>query len=158
MGTHGEAKLRRAIPMLRQMREVGGMMRKAFILAFLTLVLGWAPQTVALAGDEMVRVFINAGEKNFSPGARVRDGKTYVPLRAGAESLGATVTWEADTQTAVVSRPGKTVRIRASEGIMVEDHLLVPLRLMGEKLGFQVRWDEAARAAYLSSAACPPGG
>ena len=43
--------------------------------------------------------------------AQIRDGRTYLPIRAAAEAFGATVTWDADTQTVVILTGANSVRV-----------------------------------------------
>ena len=40
----------------------------------------------------------------------VSNGRTYLPLRAAAESMGAAVTWDNNTRSATVSKDGTVIR------------------------------------------------
>lgn len=84
----------------------------------------------------------------FQSGNRV-----YVPLRFLAESLGATVTWDNDTQTATVSYAGTEMKVdtlgqtitvgetvQSATVFMRGDRVIVPVRLISEMLGKQVYW------------------
>src|SRR4030067_603226 len=104
---------------------------RACCAVVLVLLVGWAGQP-AKAADTPVKVYVDNCLKQFDPPAIVREGKTYVPLRAGAEAVGAKVRWEASTRRAFVTSSSRSVMIRESQGIIVKDRLLVPLRLMGE--------------------------
>lgn len=116
--------------------------------------------TAAAAKDIPVRVFVDGKERRLNPPAITRDGTTYVPLRAGAEALGATVKWDARTSTATVTLNSKRARIRQGQGIMVNGSLFLPLRLMGESLDCEVKWDAKAKAVRITSKqeVCPPSG
>lgn len=105
----------------------------------------------AVAADQIVSVYVDGHEKNFDPAARVQDGRTYAPLRASAESVGATVKWMAQQQMAVVCQDQACVAIQRSDGIIVDDHLLVPLRLLGEAVGCSVRWDAETRSVRIQT-------
>ena len=112
----------------------------------------------ALARDVPVKVYVDGKQKSLDPPALLRDGTTYVPLRAGAGAVGATVKWEESTQRALITRDDKTAAIKKSQGIIVKDRLLIPLRLMGEALGCDVKWDAAARAVRIDIRVACSGG
>ncbi len=120
-------------------------MRAAAIAA---LLIGSA---AALAGDVLVPVYIDGKLYKFNPAARIRDGRTYAPLRAAAEAIGAHVQWNTKAQVAVVCRGDRCVPIKKSQGIIVEGRLLIPLRLMAQALNCQVQWDTAARAVRITT-------
>jgi hypothetical protein len=106
----------------------------------------------AVVADQIVSVYVDAQKKDFSPDARVRDGRTYAPLRAAAESVGADVKWMAEQQMAVVCNGPTCVAIKRSDGIIVDDHLLVPLRVLSEAVGCSVTWDGQAKAVRITTA------
>lgn len=106
--------------------------------------------TVTMAADVPVRVYINGTAQSYSPPALMRDGTVYVPLRAGAESLGLTVKWEESTKTAQLCTAVGCTFIRQSEGITVSGRLLLPLRRMAEVTGAMVRWDAQQRAVLIT--------
>ena len=100
-------------------------------------------------GDVIVPVYVDGKLASMSPAARVRGGTTYAPLRAAATAVGATVKWQAASQTAVVCSGDRCVPIRKDQGIIVDNQLLVPVRMMGEALACQVKWDAGARAVRI---------
>ena len=55
-----------------------------------------------LAADVPVKVYVDGKLQAYRPPALLRGGTVYVPLRAGATSLGLDVKWDADTKTAQV--------------------------------------------------------
>lgn len=123
------------------------------IRILLGLLLLAALASNALAADQLVKLYANGKLVNCQPAARVRAGVTYAPLRAAGDAVGAHVTWEAKSRTAVVCSNNQCVPIRASQGINVEGSLLVPVRLLGEALGAKVTWDPAAQAVRVKSRA-----
>ena len=106
---------------------------------------------MVVAGDVLVKVYVDGKLMDFEPAARVRNGTTYAPLRAAAEAVGAHVTWNAKSQMAVVCRGQQCVPIKKSQGIIILGRLLIPLRLMATALNCQVRWDEQARAVRIET-------
>jgi hypothetical protein len=78
------------------------------------------------------------------------DNQTMVPLRVIAEVLGAGLTWEAETQTAVVSLDGQTLRVDThTQAINRNGSLLVPLRYVGEFFGCRFDFDEATGKIFM---------
>ncbi|MCL2399776.1 MAG: copper amine oxidase N-terminal domain-containing protein, partial [Defluviitaleaceae bacterium] len=83
--------------------------------------------------------------------------RTMMPLRAVAESLGATVTWVEETRTVIIVRAGQTITLSIDEALpagmgmpaIVNGRTFVPLRYVAELLGADVRWDNDARAVYV---------
>lgn len=112
----------------------------------------------ALAVDDPVRVFIDGKEAKLNPSAMVRNGKTYVPLRGGAEALGAVVKWDDQPRTATITLGNKRTRIPESKGINVDGRLFLHLRDMGEALNCTVKWDPDARAVRITKEAPSPTG
>ncbi len=115
----------------------------ALIGLVVTLVTG-----IALA-DMLVGVYVNGKKQEFKPAARVRGGKSYAPLRAACEAVGAEVKWQEEQQLATVCKGLRCVLIRKEQGIIVEGRLLIPLRLMAEALDAQVSWDSEHKAVRI---------
>jgi hypothetical protein len=113
------------------------------------LVLGTA--ATVLAADLPVKVFVNGEQQSYNPPAVMRAGTVYVPLRAGAQSLGLSVKWHADLKAAQICTATGCVLIRQSEGIMVKGSLLLPLRKMGESTGAKVGWNSLQKAVVIQA-------
>ncbi|MEI6504096.1 MAG: copper amine oxidase N-terminal domain-containing protein [Armatimonadota bacterium] len=104
----------------------------------------------ALAADQVVSLYVGGKLVKCEPAARVRAGMAYAPLRATSEAVGMHVTWEAVNRTASLCAPGRCVLpIKANQGIMVNNGLLIPVRLLGQSLGRPVTWDAKARAVRV---------
>lgn len=118
----------------------------------LTAVVICIALVVTVAGaEQIVSVYVDGQMKEFEPAARVQDGRTYAPLRASAESVGASVKWMPEQQMAVVCQDEACVAIQRTDGIIVEDRLLVPLRLLSEAVGCSVEWDAESRAVRIQT-------
>lgn len=103
----------------------------------------------AWSADQMVSLYAKGKKVDCQPAARVRNGTTYAPLRAAAQAVGAHVDWNASTQSATICLADRCVPIKASQGIMVQNSILIPVRLMSEALGREVTWDATARAVRI---------
>ena len=105
----------------------------------------------ACAEDVTVKVYVDGKLQKYDPPARIRTGKTYVPLRQGAESVGAECKWLAKASTAQICTDDRCILIRKSEGIIVGGRLFLPLRKMGEAVGAKVAWDAKKKAVFIES-------
>lgn len=121
-------------------------MRMISILMVAALLLSLS---AAMAADLLVNVYVGGKQMNFTPQARVRNGITYAPLRAAAESVGAHVEWSAANRVATICAEDRCVPIRQNQGIMVGSSMLIPVRLMSEALGREVTWDANASAVRI---------
>ncbi len=119
------------------------------------LLVGCAGSSLPVQGQE-ISVFIdgNPWEPEYSP--VIEDGRVLVPMRPFCAALGADVSWDQDTRTAVGTRGGREVRIPVdSTRVFVagrtveievparirEGRVYIPLRFLGEALGDRVAWD-----------------
>ena len=103
----------------------------------------------AWSADQLVSLYAGGKKVDCNPEARVRNGVTYAPLRAAAQAVGAHVEWNAAAKSATLCLSDRCVPIKASQGIMVNNSMLIPVRLMSEALGRSVTWDPAARAVRI---------
>lgn len=123
-------------------------MRSATTIGLLLLAVG-----TAMAADVLVPVYVDGQKQSFN--GLMRDGRTYVPLRAGAKAIGADTRWDPTSRQAIVCVGDRCVPIKADQGINVNGHLLVPLRLMGEAIGCTVGWDKRTHAVVITRPAKP---
>jgi len=108
-----------------------------------------AVAAAAWSADQLVSLYAGGKKINCNPEARVRNGVTYAPLRAAAQAVSAHVEWNAAAKSATLCLSDRCVPIKASQGIMVSNSLLIPVRLMSEALGRPVSWDPAARVVRI---------
>ena len=116
-------------------------------------------------------VYLDGRQMTFDITPQIINGRTLVPLRGVFEALGASVVWDAGTQTVAAAKgdieirltigntsptvSGKVVEID-QPGIIVNGRTLVPLRFVGEALGVRVDWDEDARCVVITSGSGMP--
>jgi len=103
----------------------------------------------AIAADIPAKVIINGKVANLQPTALVRDGKVFVPLRAGAEALGYHVEWLAAQNAARLCTDDGCVLIRRKEGLTVNGSIFLPLRKMAEASGSKVSWDGPNKTVHI---------
>lgn len=97
--------------------------------------------------------------------ARVLNGRTLVPVRFAAESLGAQVNWNDKTKEVDISLNGKNIKLRIDSKlatvdnklvtldtapIILEDRTMVPIRFIAENLETEVRWDDKTQTVTLN--------
>ncbi len=108
------------------------------------------------AGIEGPKVFCNGLKPQFDVQPFIKEGRTLVPFRALAETLGAQVGWNGDTQTVTVIKGGKVISMTVGENTatvdgnpvtldvpptIVDGRTVVPLRFIGESLDADVSYD-----------------
>jgi uncharacterized protein YkwD len=85
-------------------------------------------------------------------------GRTMVPIRVIAESLGASVDWYGTSRTVVIVRNGVTLHLPLDTPlpngmgipVIVNGRTFVPLAYVSEMLGANVQWDATNRVVYVS--------
>lgn len=142
------------------------------ILVFVLTVALLCP-AVAGAGADAVpaKVWLNGKPVTFSDAyPRNEDGRVFLPFRAIFEALGAQVSWENETRTAIAERNGIVVRIPiGSERIYITENgrqrvlemdvvsyiepesgrTYVPVRFMAQSMGCLVGWDQEDQTVIL---------
>lgn len=103
---------------------------------------------------------------SFDVAPQIVSGRTMVPYRGIAESLGAQVSWDAKTRTVKVVKSGQELKLTIgsrtaykgtqrvtldSAPVIVNGRTLVPLRFVGEALGLWVNWNGSSRTVTLES-------
>ncbi len=132
-------------------------MFKKKIAAILAAMLMLAHGT-AMAAD--VSVKLNGEDLPLNTNAYIKDNRTMVPLRGVFEAVGATVSWDGETRTAMIAQQtgdavkfiflqiGSTTAFVNSEEKTLEvpaeinnDYTMIPLRFVMDNLGANVTWD-----------------
>lgn len=111
-----------------------------------------------------VSVTVNGQPLALSPGAIVREGRVFVPLRGIFERLGAGVVYNAGTINATKGSTTVQLRIGSTQAVIngqpqvldvapfiVGATTYVPLRFIAQSLGAQVNWDQATRGVAIIS-------
>lgn len=91
--------------------------------------------------------------------------RTLVPIRSIIETMGGTVAWEEDMQTALLAYNGDEIRlvmdsltayfneevyVLDTAPTIIHDRTLLPIRFIAEKFLFSVEWDEAEQKITIT--------
>ena len=133
---------------------------KKFILFLLCML---ALSLPVMAADR-VEVVVSGEILESDADAEIVNGRTFVPLRAIAEKLGADVDWDQDTQSITLTKNaattkltidsldatvgGRNVGLEAAPYIK-EDRTFVPLRFIAQGLGGRAIWCDDIRTAVI---------
>jgi hypothetical protein len=87
----------------------------------------------------------------------ISQGRTMVPLRIIAESLGAEVDWNSSTRTVIIAGREEMINLTVDvpllgdmgTPVIVNGFTFVPVRYVSETLGATVRWDGENNAVYI---------
>jgi len=139
------------------------MMKK--IISSLLCILIMLCSTVCFAADP-IRVELDYAPITFDQDPMIVNDRTMVPVRAIFEAMGASVEWNAETQT-VISRLGNLTVVMVIDnpvmtingGIKTMDtapiirggRTLVPVRAVSESFGCEVAWDGNKRLVSIFS-------
>ncbi|GMK39073.1 hypothetical protein PCCS19_21270 [Paenibacillus sp. CCS19] len=114
-----------------------------------------------------VGVRLNGKYIEVTPKAKVIDGSTFFPLRGVLEKMGASLTWNGQTQEVSIIAPNlsmmlkigksqalvnqKIVQLSAAPFISAEGSTYVPLRFISETLGAKVSWEPDTYTAVIDT-------
>ncbi|MGI6180365.1 stalk domain-containing protein [Butyricicoccus intestinisimiae] len=91
-------------------------------------------------------------------------GRVLVPVRVIAENLGATVAWDANTNTAMITKGEKVIKLQLDNqtatlngesilldvpATLINNRTMVPIRFVSESLGAIVDWEEATETVKI---------
>jgi len=112
-----------------------------------------------------VTVLVGGREVGFRVAPYILDGTTLCQVRPLAEALGATVTWEQNSQMVTFTaghrkaqcQIGSEVGVVNGAGYLLDqpptfagDSVVVPLRFIAEALGYGVQWNDSASRISLT--------
>jgi hypothetical protein len=87
----------------------------------------------------------------------ISQGRTMIPLRVIAESLGAEVDWDSATRTVIITNHEEIITLTVDvplpddmgTPIILNGFTFVPVRYVSEKLGATIHWDGDSNAVYI---------
>jgi len=137
------------------------MKRRIFVLAGALVFLLSGLHAVAASAkpqvlEAAIAVYLDGGALDFDVPPLAVSGRTLVPFRKIFEALGYTVTWDADTQSAIAVSDTQTITLQLDSTtvtcneetyqsdvapLAVDGRLLVPVRLVSELSDCDVLWN-----------------
>lgn len=111
-----------------------------------------------------IQLYIEGEAVAFEVAPQIIDGRAMVPIRAIFEALGASVSWEEESRTAVCQNGNSTVQMTLGKQCMMLDNrpvymdvspqivdgrLLAPARYVAECLGYTVSWEEETKTIEI---------
>lgn len=141
-----------------------------------TIPLGMTPAKAFAAGTtsttpQSISIIVDNQAVPMDIGAVVKDGITYVPLRAATDKIGATLWWNADSKTVGINKGdvkiafvigansarvnGTTVSMTPS--YIANDATMVPVQFLNDQLGAYVKWNPAEQTLVLSTVGISSG-
>lgn len=146
---------------------LGGGWRRLSALALMVMLLTAFWPGLGRA-DQAIGVVVDGTPLQLDVAPVVESGRTLVPLRAVMEALGASVHWDAGTQTVTATRGAGMLRLTIGSAAawvgqqsvtlsvparIIDGRTFVPLRFVGEALGDRVDFDPSTRTVTVTSAA-----
>lgn len=134
------------------------------VMAVLLTLLALTPVAQAQAPAQQIRVMVGTAELSFDTAPVVEEGRTLVPLRTLAESLGFTVAYDAADRRITLTKDDRILelwvdatkaRVNGKEfGLEVAPKIMgnrtmVPIRFVSEQLGATVSWNGAERLVQV---------
>lgn len=132
----------------------------------LMLVLSLSVHILSFAETNNISVYIDNERISFQTKPYMENDRVMVPMRKIFEKLGATVTWDNDTQS-ITAVKGQTTAILAiglnimyingepaaldNTPALVYDTTYVPLRAVSEALGCVVKWENDKNKVVITS-------
>ncbi|MEK4426015.1 copper amine oxidase N-terminal domain-containing protein [Solibacillus sp. FSL K6-1523] len=135
-------------------------MKKFKRLALYALATGIFVTSFTIGNDV---VHANEGERAIYDG-KVQNGRTFGPIRAIGDELGAQVDWNNKAKLATIIKDDKVIKLKhGSKMLIVNDNeikmdvslllekgkVYLPLRYISEAFGNNIGWDKEKQLAYL---------
>ncbi len=115
-----------------------------------------------------IRLVVDGKDMTSSASPVIDNNRTLVPLRLISEELGATVKWDNDNRTVLVTKGNKSIFLRIDSRLVeynngqsyelsdvapkiINGSTFVPLRLVSNALEIGVDWDAVKRYVYVDS-------
>ena len=105
--------------------------------------------------EDVVKLVANGRAVTSDPAPMLKDGHVYVPLRAAAQAVGGSVSYDPELKQVQICRGPICTFVAQSDGLTVDGRLFVGIRRLGQSLQCKVDWDTATTTVIITSA--PPG-
>ena len=140
-------------------------MKKKIFAVILTLSAVISCLSISVSAAD-IRVFVDHVRIQFDVEPQLINNRTMVPLRAIFEAMGATVSWDGDTQTVTATKGSRTVVSTVGDTAMyvngtktemdvapmiVDNRTLVPARFVAEAFDCTVEWIENTKSVSITT-------
>lgn len=117
------------------------------------------------ADTATIKVLLNGKPLTLDAAPVIQNGRVLVPCRAVAEALGAAVTWNNTSKTAIIKKATTTITITVGKTTalingrsvtldcsarLISGKLFVPVRFLCESLGYHVTWNSTAKTVTIT--------
>ncbi len=138
----------------------------AMVMFILAVSSGCKAADTNIKAEDTVAVTVNGKTVNSDVAPVIKDEHTLVPVRAVFEAMGADVSWDDDTSTAICTLNGTEVRITVGEkeflvngesrelevpAEIIDGRTMIPVRAVSEALNCNVDWDGNTRTVIIST-------
>ncbi len=115
---------------------------------------------------ETVQVYIHGRPLQADTPPFLKEGRTFLPLRAIFEAMNAQVSWNEALRQATIKKENTEIILYAGKKearqneslvnldavpVLQNGRLMVPLRFIVETLGEQIRWDDKTREVFIGN-------
>lgn len=119
-----------------------------------------------------VNLYVDGRELKPDVPPALVSGRTLVPVRVILESLGAAVSWNDATQTAIATKAGTTIAITLNSktafvngqaktldvpAMTINGRTMVPARFVAETLNADITWEDDTETVYIATVDCYDG-
>jgi len=133
--------------------EVGTLQKHCLAALLVGVLVAWSrPGGTA---EDVVKLVANGRAVKSDPAPMLKDGHVYVPLRAAAQAVGGSVSYEPELKQVQICRGPICTFVAQSDGLTMDGRLFVGIRRLGQALQCKVDWDNATKTVIITSA--PPG-
>ncbi len=122
--------------------------------------------SIPVFAKDDIKVIIDGTTQKFDVAPQIINDRTFVPMRAIFEALGARVIWDSESESILAKMGDKSItavignnRLTVDGDIInmdvapqiVNDRTMVPVRFVSEALNADVRWDDDTKIIHITS-------
>lgn len=145
-------------------------MKKYFKVALAGIVTILFISISVFATNDEIRVYLDGEKIEFDIKPQTINGRTMVPIRAIFEAMGATVSWDDATETAVCIKEETVIKMTVDNNVMsindtvvnmdvspvvINERTLAPARYVAEAFGAEVNWSSKNKVVSLTTNGIP---
>ena len=145
-------------------------MKRILNAVFIVIILGLFINVSAFASNDEIKVYLNGEKIEFDVTPQIINGRTMVPIRAIFEAMGATVSWDNDTETAICSKGETVIKMTVNSTnmyindkvfqmdvspVIINGRTLAPARYVAEGFSAEVTWSSKNKIVSLTTNGTP---